>query len=136
MKVAVFGGTGFVGSYIVRKLKNEGFIPRILVRKMSKHKIQMDCEIIEGSIDDNSAIEDTILGASAIIYNIGIIRAFPKRGITYEKLHFEGVKKCIHLAQKVGVKRFILMSANGVKKNGTGYQFTKWKADELLKKTK
>tara|TARA_Y100000588_G_C14213740_1_gene907856 strand:+ start:668 stop:1594 length:927 start_codon:yes stop_codon:yes gene_type:complete len=135
MKVAVFGGTGFVGSYIIKKLKNKGFTPRILIRKMSKHKIDIDCEIIEGSIDDTSAIENTIIGTSAIIYNIGIIREFPKRGITYEKLHFEGVKSCIHLAQKVGVTRFILMSANGVRKNGTGYQITKWKADELLKKS-
>ena len=39
MKVALFGSTGFVGSYIVKKLISEGFIPRVLVRKKSKFKI-------------------------------------------------------------------------------------------------
>jgi len=31
MKVALFGGTGFVGSYIVREHVRKGFIPKILV---------------------------------------------------------------------------------------------------------
>ena len=34
MKVAMFGGTGFVGSYIVDKLISEAFIPKLLIRKL------------------------------------------------------------------------------------------------------
>ena len=68
-----------------------------------------------------------------MIYNIGIIREFPSKGITFEKLHFKGVQICIKAALELGVKRFILMSANGAKQNGTGYQSSKWKAEEELK---
>ena len=103
--------------------------------KTSKPKLDIDCELIDGDIDNINAIENTITGTSAIIYNIGIIREFPSQNITYEKLHFESVKRCIDIAQKVGVKRFILMSANGVKKDGTRYQTSKWKADEELKRS-
>ena len=38
MKVALFGGTGFVGSYIIKKLISEDFIPRVLVREQSSSK--------------------------------------------------------------------------------------------------
>jgi len=40
------------------------------------------------------------------------------------------------VAQKLGVNRFILMSANGVKKDGTKYQVSKYKAEEYLKNSK
>jgi NADH dehydrogenase len=39
----------------------------------------------------------------------------------------------IHNAETLGVKRFILMSANGVDPNGTKYQSTKWLAEQVLK---
>ena len=35
MKVAIFGGTGYVGSYIIDELINNNMIPRLLVREGS-----------------------------------------------------------------------------------------------------
>ena len=55
--------------------------------------------------------------------------------MTFEKLHFEGAVKCMDLSSEVGVKRFILMSANGVCPDGTGYQKTKWMSEQYLKNT-
>ena len=132
MKVAMFGGTGFVGSYIVDKLISEAFIPKLLIRKGSESKAHTSCELISGNIQDKSAVRKTIEGTDAVIYNIGIIRQFPQQNITFNELHVHGVKSCIEVAKSIGVKRFILMSANGVKSNGTEYQRTKWQADELL----
>jgi len=48
-------------------------------------------------------------------------------------LHFHGAKRCIDAAKELKINRFILMSANGVKKMGTGYQSTKMLAEEYLK---
>ena len=39
MKVALFGGTGFVGSYLVRELINNDHTPRVLVRTGSEDKL-------------------------------------------------------------------------------------------------
>ena len=135
MKVALFGGTGFVGSYMVRELIRKEFIPRLLVRKGSESKRTSSCEVVYGDIQDENTVIDTIGGTDAVIFNIGIIRQFPKKGISYEKLHSDGARCCIKAACKLGVNRFILMSANGVKSDGTGYQKTKWQADEYLQKS-
>jgi NADH dehydrogenase len=138
MKVALFGGTGFVGSYIIDELLAQKMTPRILVRKESQSKLYQEggYEVIQGDLDNESAIRDTIKGCEVVIYNVGIIREFPSKGITFENLHFDGVKRCIDIAKDEQVRRFILMSANGVKKNGTGYQKTKLLADEYLKWSK
>ena len=87
MKVALFGGTGFVGSYIVDELINKGHKPIVLVRKNSEKKLiqSSECKIIQGDINDMGAINKTIEGTDAVIYCIGIIREFPKKGIRSEE---------------------------------------------------
>ena len=135
MKVALFGGTGFVGSYIIDELLKNGHEPVVLVRDGSESKLNNSekCKIISGDVNDVKSIENTIERSDAVIYCIGIIREFPRKGITFEKLHFQAAKECIHIAKSLGVKRFIMMSANGVKVDGTGYQKTKYLAEEYLK---
>ena len=135
MKVAFFGGTGFVGNYIVDELLQAGHEPHILVRPQNASKlIQADkCAVYSGHIEKETVIQDMLVNADAVIYNIGLIRQFPKKGMTFEKLHFEGVRRTIKLAETAGVKRFILMSANGAKMQGTLYQTTKYLGEQLLK---
>ena len=135
MNVALFGGTGFVGTYLIEELLNNNHTPVLLVREGSENKVTRakDCIINIGDVSDKKTIEDTIRDVDAIIYNIGLIRQFPRKGITFENIHFEGAKLCIDTASKIGVKRFILMSANGVKYEGTKYQSTKFLADQYLK---
>ena len=137
MKTALFGGTGFLGSYIIDELIKHEITPRLLVRNESQSKLlqQEKCELVFGDVENKNAVLETIEGCSAVIYNIGIIREFPKIGITYNRLHFQGAKKCIDAANSFKIKRFILMSANGVKIDGTGYQKTKKLAEEYLKST-
>lgn len=135
MRVALFGGTGFIGSYLIDELIANNYDLKVLVRKGSERKIDSKVELVFGDINNDNSIINTIKGTDIIIYNIGIIREIVSKNITYKNLHYEGLKDCIFQAKKNGVKRFILMSANGVKPNGTGYQQTKWDAEELLKKS-
>ena len=86
MKTALIGGTGFVGSYIIDELIKHNMTPRLLVRNGSQSKLlqQEKCELIFGEVDDKTAVQETVQGCSAVIYNIGIIREFPTNEITYE----------------------------------------------------
>ena len=89
MKVAVFGGTGFVGSYIVDELLNSGYDINILVRDGSEKKIaNIDkCNVINGDINDSESISNTLKDCEAVIYNIGIIREFQSEGITFKGMN-------------------------------------------------
>ena len=135
MKVAVFGGTGFVGSYLVDALVNGGHRPSVLVRDGSEHRLRQSehCTRISGEIGSLEAVEAAVDGADAVIYNIGILREFPSRGITFNALHHEAAERVIDAASAAGVRRFLLMSANGVRADGTAYQASKHRAEEYLK---
>lgn len=137
MKVALIGGTGFLGSYLVDELIAQGHTPVLLVRPGSETKIDrpQECIAMTGEIGDREAIRRTLEGCDAAIYNVGILREFPSKGITFQALHFDGAKRTMDLAVELGVRRFLLTSANGVKPGGTRYQQTKHLAEQYLKTT-
>jgi len=137
MKVAVFGSTGFVGKYLLKSLINHKHDIYTLVRNGSEYKLDGldNINILNGEINNNTALDQAIMNCSSVIYNIGIIRQFVSKGISFEKLHYEYTKQVIDRAVHYKIKHFILMSANGVKADGTGYQSTKFRAEEYLKKS-
>lgn len=137
MKVALFGGTGFVGAYLVDALLEAGHEPVLLVREGSKHRLEQAdrCTRVTGSISDTSAVRAVVAGADAVIYNIGILRENPSKGITFDALHFEGARRVMDVAEAAGVRRFLLMSANGVRADGTAYQRSKYLAEQYLATT-
>lgn len=137
MRVAIIGGTGFVGHYITEQLLAADMQPVLLVRPGSENKVHKpdQVDVISGDVDDHEAVKKLMKDADAAIYLIGILREFPDKGITFEKLQFEAAKTAIDAAAAEGVKRFLLMSANGAKAGGTAYQDTKFRAEEHLKTT-
>jgi NADH dehydrogenase len=134
MKVTVFGGTGYVGGYLIDELLDKGHHPVLLVRPESRHKVRQRerCTLVDGDIASPDSIRAALSGADAAIYNIGILREFPSSGVTFEALHFAGARRAIDAAKEAGAHRFLLMSANGVKASGTGYQRTKYMAEQHL----
>jgi len=139
MKVALIGGTGYVGSYIIDELIDHDHVPRLLVRDGSEHKVTQPekCEIINGNIEDDEAIGQTLDDCDAVIYLIALIREFPDRGLTNEKLQFKGSKRVAEIAEEKGVKRFLLMSALGAdpNPNGSKYMQAKHLAEQSIKNT-
>ena len=139
MKVALIGGTGFVGSYIIDELIKNDHTPRLLVREGSEYKVlQPDkCEIIQGDIDDNDAIKDTLKGCEAVIYLIALIREFPNKGLTNEKLQFRGSERVAKISEEMGIKRFLLMSALGANPDpyGSKYMQAKHLSEQAIKNT-
>lgn len=137
MKVAVIGGTGFVGSYLVDELLKQGHQPVLLVRPGSESKVEQRerCTLLPGNVKDQASVRQTLKGCDAVIYNIGILREFKNQGITFEELQHRAAVRTMDAALEKGVRRFILMSANGVKAGGTPYQTTKYQAEQSLKKT-
>lgn len=133
--IGLIGGTGFVGSYLVDALLENDLHPVLLVRQGSESRVeqQQRCTLVEGDIEDAAAVRRVAESSDALIYSIGILREFPKRGITFEKLQWEGARRSMDAAVSAGVRRFLLMSANGVKQDGTAYQRSKHQAETYLK---
>ncbi len=139
MRVFLTGGTGFVGREITRQLLAAGHQVRALVRSGSEAKLARpgQVEVHHGDISDAATLNESLSGCDAVIHLVGIIREFPSKGITFQRLHIETVRSMIAATEAAGIKRFVHMSANGVRPNAKAtYHQTKWEAEELLRASK
>lgn len=139
MNIFLTGSTGYVGNRILSALIIKHQVS-VLVRTASANKIsdkiKSEIKIVNGDITKPESYQGKLSGCDAVIYLPGLIREFPKRGITFENIHYVGVKNLIDSAKREGVKRFLLMSANGVKPNASSkYIRTKYDAEEYLKQS-
>ncbi len=71
-------------------------------------------------------------GCDAVIHLVGII--MEKGTNTFERVHHLGTRNVVEAAKRTGIKRFVQMSALGVRADGVAaYQTTKWKGEEEVR---
>jgi NADH dehydrogenase len=137
VKVTIVGGTGFVGGYLVDALLDAGHEPHVLVRPGSESKLRRadECRVTQGDLGSRESIDAVVAGCDAVIYNVGILREFPGKGITFEALQYRGAEAVAEAAKRAGVRRFLLMSANGIDSAETPYQTTKLRAEAMVRES-
>jgi len=136
MRIFVTGGTGFVGQEVLRQLVTAGHQVKALVREGSATKLTQheQVESVPGDVTDAASLESVLAGCDAVIHLVGIIREFPSRGVTFERLHVEATRNMLAAAQNQQVSRFLHMSANGSREMAnTAYHRTKWLAEEAVR---
>ena len=136
MQVFITGGTGFVGNEVIRQLISKGHDVHCLVRPGSEAKLERtaDTTLHYGDVADLDSLKEGMADCEAVIHLVGIIREFPGKGITFEKLHTGATRNVLEAATAVGIDRYLHMSANGTRANAeTGYHRTKWQAEESVR---
>lgn len=133
MKVFVTGGTGFVGRYLVKELLVRGHAVRVLVHSRGLESIA-GAEQVEGDVTCQEDVVAASRGCDALIHLVGIIREFPRRGVTFERLHVKATENALSAAQANGIRRYVHMSALGTRPEAvSGYHRTKYRAEEIVR---
>ena len=132
MEIFLAGGTGFVGGHLRNILLEQGHAVRLLAhRRMTGAANGM--QIIEGDVAKPETWVEAIRGCDAVINLIGIIREFPGRGVTFDKLHVQATENIIGASKKAGIERYLHMSALGARAGATSmYHRTKYRAEECV----
>ncbi len=136
MTVFLTGATGFVGSYVLRALREHGHRARCLVRDPSDALSVEGDEIdkVTGDVTDPSSLRGVMDGCDAAIHLVGIIEEKPSKGITFEQVHYAGTVHVVDEARRAGAGGFLQMSANGARPDGVSeYQTTKWRAEQYVR---
>ncbi|MCU1479858.1 MAG: nucleoside-diphosphate sugar epimerase [Subtercola sp.] len=120
MKVAITGGTGFVGRNLATQLDPAETV--IISRQTGVR------------IDDVEALTTALAGCDAVAHCAGINREIGDQ--TFERVHVDGTRAVIEAARRAGVKRIVMVSFLRARPDcGSGYHESKWAAEELVRRS-
>lgn len=126
--VLVTGGSGFIGSHIVRNLVVKGHKVAVLSRspERAKKSTQPGVEVRRGDIDDIGALKQAMAGIEVVINTVQFPNhpvEKPSKGHTYMAVDGEGTVRQVEAAKAAGVKRFIYLSGAGTREGQTAPWF-------------
>ena len=142
-KICLFGGTGFVGSSIVKLLAKKGHEIKIATRNpFNEDVIELKSTVSDPgqirlekvNINSNEQVKNFIQDCDICINLIGIL--YEKSGNSFQRIHKDFVRDLV-LAVKENkkIKHFIHFSSLGVKSNtDSKYLESKFQAEEIIKK--
>lgn len=130
MRIAVTGGTGFVGQELVGQALARACEVSALARSA-----QEPCEgvsWVHGHLGDKPALEDLVEAAEAVIHVAGVVNAPEASG--FEEANVAGTLNLIEACAAAGVPRFIFVSSLSAREPGlSAYGGSKARAEKLVK---
>lgn len=118
MRIAITGGTGFVGRHVA-----ERFDPADVVAVSRRTGVD---------VDDPDALAEAFAGCEVIVHCAGINREIGDQ--TYARVHVEGTAKVIAAAKRSGARKIIMLSFLRARPDcGSEYHESKWAAEELIR---
>jgi dihydroflavonol-4-reductase len=114
-KSLVTGGTGFVGSHLVRRLLDQGAEVRCLVRPASRldNLKGLPIEIATGDLRDLASIRRAMKGCSVVYHAAADYRLWCRDPSEMYASNVEGTENCMQAAFDEGVERVIYTSTVG-----------------------
>ena len=110
----VFGGTGFLGSAIVRTLLGRGTSVRVATRRPERMQSADRSEpvtAVRADVRDEASVEAALVGSQAVVNAVGLY--VEKGADTFESVHVRGAGNVARLAARAGVDRLAHVSGIG-----------------------
>ncbi len=135
--VTIFGGAGFVGRYIARRMAKDGWRVRVAVRRPNEalhvkpYGVVGQVEPIFANIRDDASVRAAISGADAVVNCVGTFDA--KGPNNFDAVMHEGAGRIARIASELGATQFVHISAIGADPEGNSlYARAKGKGEAAI----
>ena len=115
--VTIYGGSGFVGRYVARRMAKAGWRVRVAVRRPNEalfvkpYGVVGQVEPVLCNIRDDASVRAAMIGADAVVNCVGVLVEVGKN--KFDAVQAEGATRIARLAAETGVKRMVHVSAIG-----------------------
>jgi nucleoside-diphosphate-sugar epimerase len=132
MKLAITGGTGFVGPHLIDAALGAGHEIRALTRRDQQPRDGV--EWVPGNLEDREALRKLVTDADAVIHVAGAISAANAAG--FEQDNVDGTLAMLAAATAGGVHRFVHVSSLAAREPKLSlYGASKARAEELVERS-
>jgi NADH dehydrogenase len=115
--VTEFGGSGFIGRYVVKRLAKQGWRVRVAVRRPQEAGFLRpmgdvgQVAIVQANVRHTPSVKLAVAGADVVINLVGILTESGAQ--QFDLIQAEGAKRIAAAAKEAGVARFVQLSAIG-----------------------
>lgn len=133
MRVAITGGTGFVGRHLAERLFGEGHEVVLISRHASETVASLErATRVASDLSSPDILAAAFAGCDAVAHCAGINRELGSQ--TYERVHVQGTRHVVEAARRAAVRRIALMSFLRARPDcGSAYHESKWEAEEIVR---
>jgi uncharacterized protein YbjT (DUF2867 family) len=113
----VFGGSGFIGRYVVKRLAKQGYIVRVAGRDPERGLFLKPAGAVGqivplyASVQEEGTIHRALQGASVVVNLVGVLAE--RRGASFQAIHVDGAERIARLATSNGAGHLVHLSAIG-----------------------
>lgn len=135
MKILILGGSGFVGSHLVRRLSREGHSITVVTRHPNGARhltIVPRVRILVFDPYDPARLGDALCGHDALINLVGILNESGRDGSGFHKAHVELVEIAIEACARAGITRILQMSALNAGRGDSHYLRTRGEGEQRV----
>lgn len=121
--VTIFGGSGFVGRYIARRMAKEGWRVRVAVRNVNEamfvrpYGVVGQVEPVFCNIRDDASVASVTEGADAVVNCVGVLDEVGKN--TFDAVQADAPARIARIAAELGVAKMVHISAIGADAEST-----------------
>ncbi len=128
-RVALIGGSGFVGRHITRHLHNRGYQCRVLTRHPHRHPdLATVADLVKADPFDQAGLSAALRGCDTLINLAGILNANGKSQ-SFRRIHVELVEQVVAACLSAGVSRLLHMSALNADEASGGSEYLRSKGE-------
>jgi 2-alkyl-3-oxoalkanoate reductase len=133
--VALTGASGFVGRAAVRRLIETGWPVRVLVRRRVAALEVAGVETVQGSLEDEAALQRLVAGAAALVHCAGLVAA-PTAAVFTQANVLGSARLFAAAAGAAPAPRILLLSSIAAREPRlSAYAHSKRAAEEILWRT-
>ena len=114
LRIAVLGGTGFVGRSLCARLVEAGHEVFVLTRRRERHRdflVLPTAQVIEADVYHPAALKSAFHGLDAVINLVGILNESGRNGKGFERVHAELPARVVQACRQASVSRLLHMGA-------------------------
>jgi NADH dehydrogenase len=127
--ITIFGGSGFVGRDITKRLAAAGHTVRVAVRHPERVRFRSEetadrVQAVKADVTGDASVREAVQGAQAVINLVGIMNETGQQ--TFQSVHEGGARRVAAAARDAGAERMVQMSAIGASpESGSAYARSK-----------